>query len=78
MQEEIKTYHYNPTQEKIVKVLQNKNQSKEGLFFRVLASYYFSKIAANMRTFIDVKDIYGLIPVNTYAVVLATSGAGLK
>jgi len=76
MQEEIKTYNYNPIQEKIVKVLQNKNQSKEGLFFRVLASYYFSKMAANMRTFIDVKDIYGLIPVNTYAVVLATSGAG--
>ena len=78
MQEEIKSYEYNPTQEKMVKILQNKNQTKEALFFRVLSSYYFSKIAANMRTFIDIKDVFGVIPVNTYAVILATSGAGLK
>ena len=73
--EAIETFDYNPIQEKIVKVLQNKNQMKADLFYRILVTYYLSKVASMMRTSIDT-NMMGVIPVNTYALVLATSGAG--
>jgi len=75
MKDEIKSYMYNPLQEKLVKILQNKNQTKEELFFRVIASYYFSKISSIMRTEIDTQ-VMGIIPTNTYVLALANSGFG--
>jgi len=75
--EDIQSFEYNPTQEKIVKILQNKTQSKEELFFRVITVYYLSMISSMMRTTIDTQ-IHGEIPVNSYVLGLAVSGFGLK
>ena len=77
IQEDIQSFEYNPTQEKIVKILQNKTQSKEELFFRVVTIYYLSQISSMMRTTIDT-EINGVIPTNSYILGLATSGFGLK
>ena len=75
--EDIQSFEYNFTQEKIVKILQNKTQSKEELFFRVITVYYLSMISSMMRTTIDT-EINGVIPVNSYVLGLAVSGFGLK
>ena len=69
------TFH--PTAEKLVDVLRHKAQQEDPLFFRVLVAYYFSMMAAQMRCVIATPD-RGDIPVNMYALNLATSGFGLK
>lgn len=61
--------------EDLVKVLKNKNQSEEDLFFRVIVAYYFSKVASIMRTQVVTLD-RGTIPTNLYALNLAVSGFG--
>lgn len=66
---------YHPTSEKLVQILCGKTQSTEPLFFRVLVAYYFSMCAAQMRCSIATPD-RGDIPVNMYALNLATSGYG--
>jgi hypothetical protein len=66
---------YHPTSEKVVEALCNKTQSSNHQFFRVLVGYYFAKIASMMRAKIDTHD-RGLIPVNMYAMNLASSGQG--
>ena len=67
------TYH--PTSENLVSILCGKTQSTDPLFFRVLVAYYFSVCAAQMRCSIATPD-RGDIPVNLYALNLATSGYG--
>lgn len=70
-----KVQHF-PTSEKLVDILSKKTQnSNHKIFFRVLVAYYFSKIASAMRTNIRTHD-RGVIPVNMYALNLATSGFG--
>lgn len=66
---------YNPWSEGLVKVLCEKTQNDNPLFFRVLASYYFGLVAAMMRVQIVTHD-RGTIPVNIYALNLSTSGSG--
>jgi len=66
---------YNATSEKLVKILCQKTQSTNPLFFRILVAYYFSKVASMMRTNIGTHD-RGVIPINMYAINLAVSGAG--
>ena len=66
---------YHPQTEQIVKVLMQKTENDDPLFFRVLTSFYFSVLASMMRTSIDTKD-RGSIPVSMYAINLAPSGAG--
>ena len=66
--------HFEPA-EKLVKVLMQKTQNSNPLFFRVLVAYYFSKVASMMRTDIKTHD-RGLIPVSLYALNLASSGHG--
>lgn len=61
--------------EDLVKVLKNKTQSTEDLFFRVMVAYYFSKVSSIMRTEIATLD-RGKIPTNLYALNLAVSGFG--
>jgi len=68
---------YFPKAEELVKILKNKSQSKEDLFFRVLVAYYFSKVSSIMRTEIVTLD-RGNLPTNMYALNLAVSGFGLK
>jgi hypothetical protein len=66
---------YHGKSEEVVKILCNKTQSANPLFFRVLIGYYFSKVASMMRAKIDTHD-RGIIPINMYAMNLATSGQG--
>ncbi len=66
---------FHPDAEKLVKILCNKTQNTNPLFFRVMVAYYFSLVASMMRTQIDTMD-RGLLPVNFYGFNLATSGAG--
>lgn len=67
------TYH--PTSEQLVKVLRDKTQRDDSLFFRILVGYYFSLAASQMRCMIDTPD-RGEIPVNMYALNLAPSAYG--
>jgi len=66
--------HFEPA-EKLVKILMQKTQNNNPLFFRVLVAYYFSKVASMMRTDIKTHD-RGIIPVSLYALNLASSGHG--
>jgi len=66
---------YHPTSEKLVEILCSKTQNTEPLFFRVLVAYYFCVVAAQMRCSIATTD-RGDIPVNMFALNLATSGYG--
>ena len=74
----MKAFHemdYNPTAEGLVKVLCEKTQNSNPLFFRVLTAYYFGLVAAMMRVQIVTHD-RGTIPVNIYALNLSSSGTG--
>lgn len=67
------THH--PAIEEIATVLGNKIQNTDKGFFRVEAAYFLGKMASTMRATIVTKD-RGDIPVNIYALALATSGFG--
>jgi len=66
---------FHPDSEKLVEILCNKTQNDNPLFFRILVAYYFTKVASMMRCKIDTHD-RGILPVNMYAINLATSGNG--
>lgn len=66
---------YHPDMERVVQILCEKTQSKNEHFFRVLTTFHFSMMASQMRVMIRTHD-RGDIPVNMYALNLATSGAG--
>lgn len=61
--------------EKIVKVLCQRTQNDEPLFFRILVAYYLTKVASMMRCNIKTHD-RGDIPVSMYAINLGVSGFG--
>lgn len=67
------THH--PAIEEIVDVLCAKTQNTDRGFFRVEVAYFLAKIASSQRALIVTKD-RGEIPVNIYALALATSGFG--
>lgn len=69
------TFH--PTSEKIVEILCKKTQNNNPEFFRILLSYYLAKVTASMRVKIATKD-RGEIPINLYAINLASSGHGFN
>jgi hypothetical protein len=66
---------HHPALTDIVEVLCNKTQNVEKGFFRTEAAYFLAKMASNMRASIITKD-RGEIPVNLYALALASSGYG--
>lgn len=66
---------HHPAIEEIVEVLTNKTQNTDKGFFRIEVAYFLAKMAASMRVTIVTKD-RGELPVNLYAVALATSGYG--
>ena len=72
---DLDTLSFHPVSEKIVDILCKKTQNDNPEFFRVLLSYYLAKITASMRVKIATKD-RGVIPVNLYAINLASSGHG--
>jgi hypothetical protein len=66
---------HHPAIEALVDTLCSKTQNSDRSFFRIVAAYFLAKMAASMRAKILTKD-RGEIPVNVYAVALATSGFG--
>lgn len=66
---------HHPAIEEIVDVLAAKTQNTDRGFFRVEMAYFLAKMASSMRAIISTKD-RGEIPVNMYALNLATSGYG--
>lgn len=66
---------HHPAIEEITEVLCNKTQNTDKGFFRTEVAYFLAKMASNMRATIVTKD-RGDIPVNLYALALATSGFG--
>jgi hypothetical protein len=66
---------HHPAVSTMVDVLCNKTQNTDRGFFNVEAAYFLGKMAACMRASIITKD-RGEIPVNIYALALATSGYG--
>lgn len=66
---------HHPAVEDIVEVLCNKTQNTDRGFFRTEVAYFLAKMASIMRATIITKD-RGDIPVNIYALALATSGFG--
>ncbi len=72
---DLDTLSYHGTADKLVDVLCQKTQSTNRLFFHILAGYYFAKVASMMRVNIKTHD-RGKIPVNLYAINLASSGEG--
>ena len=67
------THH--PAIEEIVDVLCRKTGNTDKGFFRVEVAYFLAKMASCMRAVVVTKD-RGEIPVNIYALALATSGYG--
>jgi hypothetical protein len=61
--------------EKIVDILMKKTQNTDPVFFRLVMSYHFSKVASMMRTRVAISDDQ-IVPVNMYAINLAPSGSG--
>lgn len=66
---------HHPAISEIVEVLGNKTQNVDKGFFQVEVAYFLGKIASCMRASIITKD-RGEVPVNLYAMALATSGFG--
>jgi hypothetical protein len=66
---------HHPSLSEMVDVLCAKTQNTDRGFFNVEAAFFLSKMAASQRATIVTKD-RGEIPVNTYALALATSGYG--
>lgn len=66
---------HHPAIEEIVDVLTAKTQNTDRGFFRVEAAYFLAKMASSMGATIVTAD-RGDIPVNIYALALATSGYG--
>ena len=64
---------HHPTIEEIVEVLCNRTQNTDRGFFRVTVAYFLGKMAAAQQATVFMKN-HGEIPVNLYALALATSG----
>jgi len=72
---DLKTVPYNPTSEEIVDVLCQKTQNDNRDFFRISVAYFLCKMAGCMRINVKTHD-RGVLPVNLYAINLASSGYG--
>ena len=66
---------YAPVIEEITDVLCNKTQNVDKGFYRIEVAYFLAKMASSMRASIKTKD-RGIVPVNVYALTLASSGYG--
>ena len=71
----IEEMQHHPMSEKIVAVLCEQTQNTNPMFFRLQVAYNFCLVASMMRATIMTPD-RGEIPINMYALNLATSGAG--
>lgn len=64
-----------PVIEEIVDVLCNKTQNTDRGFYKIEVAYFLAKMASAMRASIMTKD-RGKVPINIYALCLASSGFG--
>jgi len=69
------SFAYHPMMEKIVDILRKKTQNEDPIFFRLMVSYFFCKLASMMRCSVQVAESQ-TIPINMYAINLAPSGSG--
>jgi hypothetical protein len=72
---DLTSIQHHPAMEEIVEVLCNKTQNTDKGFFRTEVAYFLGKMASSMRASVVTKD-RGEIPVNIYALALASSGYG--
>ncbi len=72
---DLPSVQHHPAISEIVDVLCNKTQNTDQGFFRTEVAFFLAKMASAMRAKISTKD-RGEIPVNIYALALATSGFG--
>lgn len=72
---DLSTIDHHPVLEAMVDVLCTRTQNQDRGFFRTEVAYFLAKMASSMRASIVTKD-RGEIPVNMYALALATSGYG--
>lgn len=71
----LETMQFNPKIEAVVESLCERTQNDNRQFFRILVNYNMCKVASMMRTSVLTHD-RGSIPVNMYAINLASSGFG--
>jgi hypothetical protein len=71
--EYVKAHH--PVVEEIVAFLCNKTQNTDAPFFRVMTAFMLTKCISALRISLNTRD-RGVIPINTYCIALAPSGAG--
>lgn len=71
--EYVKAHH--PFVDQIVEYLCNKTQNTDKPFFRVMVVFFLTKCISALRVSVQTQD-RGIIPINTYAIALAPSGAG--
>ncbi|MER9436712.1 primase C-terminal domain-containing protein [Mesorhizobium sp. M0618] len=72
---DLSTIDHHPAVQEIVDVLCTKTQNLDRGFFQAEVAYFLGKMASMMRATVITKD-RGEIPVNIYALALATSGFG--
>jgi hypothetical protein len=72
---DLSNVQHHAAMEEIVEVLCNKTQNTDKGFFRTEVAYFLGKMASSMRAKVLTKD-RGEIPVNIYALALASSGYG--
>lgn len=72
---DLSTIKHHPVIDEIAAVICNKTQNIDRGFYDVEVAYFLGKMAASMRVCLVTKD-RGEIPVNIYALALATSGSG--
>lgn len=66
---------HHPAVEEIATFLQHKTQNTDAPFFRVMTAYFLTKCISSLRISLRTQD-RGVIPINTYVIALAPSGAG--
>ncbi len=72
---DLSTVPHHPAIEQISNVLSKKTQNADMPFLRVMVAYFLAKAASSMRSVLVTKD-RGVVPINLYALTLATSGSG--
>lgn len=66
---------HHPLQEQIVQILKDRVENSDEAMFRAITAYQFTKMATTMRAQVRTEH-QGDIPINSYSILLAKSGAG--
>lgn len=66
---------FHPASEELVRIICNRAENTNPIFFRIHVAFYWAQLASMMRANLNTID-RGEIPINLYAINLMTSGAG--